>query len=95
MVDVSVCVVSNVNVAVLAFKCCVAMSIGSFVEGTATPFNWVEMTTCRVVILVEKSDNQLGSFFTICIVFVVVVVEMVGSVDCVTELLVVDDYLEG
>ena len=43
----------------------------------------------------EKSDKQLGNLFTILIVFVVVVVKMVDSVDCVTELLVVDDYIEG
>ena len=43
----------------------------------------------------KKSDKQLGNLFTICIVFVVVVVKMVDSVNCVTELLVVDDYLEG
>ena len=49
VVDVSVCVVSDVNVAVLVVKCCVAMRVGSFVEVAATPFNWVEMTTCRVV----------------------------------------------
>ena len=47
--DVSVCVVSDVNVAVLVVKCRVAMRIGSFVEGAATPFKWVEMATCRVV----------------------------------------------
>ena len=49
MVDVSVCVVSDVNVAVLVVKCCVAMRVGSFVEVAATPFNWVEVTACRVV----------------------------------------------
>ena len=44
------CVVSDVSVAVLVVKCRVAMRIGSFaVEGAATPFNWVEMTRCRVV----------------------------------------------
>ena len=49
MVDVSVRVGSDVNVAVLVIKRCVAMRVGSFVEVAATPFNWVEMTTCKVV----------------------------------------------
>ena len=49
MVDVGVCVVSDVSVAALVVKCCVAMRVGSFVEVAATPFNWVEVTACRVV----------------------------------------------
>ena len=73
--------------------CCNARRL--LVEVAATPFNWVEVTACRVVTQVKKSDKQLGNLFTICIVFVVVVVKMVDSFNCVTELLVVDDYLEG
>ena len=40
----------------------------------------------------KKRDKQLGNLFTLFVVFVAVVAKMVDPVNCVTELLLVDEY---